>query len=404
MKRIKMQKGITLIALIITIIILLILAVVTIGSIKNSNIITYAQNAATDYNTKKDDEEDIINEYELLIKSNVLEENKSNDTIIETIVSENTTINGEMYSYKNPVIPAGFMAVNVTTKDHESYWDAEEGPEIYKGLVISDGNSEFVWIPVQNIDEFVKKYDDTNYQGVLYNFYGTTATKRSNNNTTSYREPANLNSVYDTKSQMSIWSQKLYQESFNKMVESVSKYGGFYVGRYETSLNGSTAQSKAGETPMKNKSWYEMYENSLLYSKNNTNLGVTSEMIWGCQWDAMLKFILKGKDAEHVTSKEKYVGHTTTDFETKPYKTGGTNYSEVYTGKVGYSDIASNIYDLEGNVAERTQEAYDVHIRVSRGGHCYYNGSVSPSVRDDTLTPTNTSNYRGSRLALYVDV
>ena len=82
MKKTKTQKGITLIALIITIIILLILAVVTIGSIKNSNIITYAQNAATDYNTKKDDEEDIINEYELLIKSNVLEENKSNDRVI----------------------------------------------------------------------------------------------------------------------------------------------------------------------------------------------------------------------------------------------------------------------------------------------------------------------------------
>ena len=56
MKKEKLEKGITLIALIITIIILLILAVVTIGSIKNSNIITHAENAATEYNIKKDEE------------------------------------------------------------------------------------------------------------------------------------------------------------------------------------------------------------------------------------------------------------------------------------------------------------------------------------------------------------
>ena len=56
MRKTRSEKAITLIALIITIIILLILAVVTIGSMKNSNIITYAQNAATDYNDKKTEE------------------------------------------------------------------------------------------------------------------------------------------------------------------------------------------------------------------------------------------------------------------------------------------------------------------------------------------------------------
>ena len=49
MRRTRIQKGITLIALIITIIILLILAVVTIGSIENSQIITYAQKSAKTY-------------------------------------------------------------------------------------------------------------------------------------------------------------------------------------------------------------------------------------------------------------------------------------------------------------------------------------------------------------------
>ena len=62
-------KGITLIALIITIILLLILAVVTIGSIKNSNIITYAQNASKDYNSEKNKEESTLSGAEIFIES-----------------------------------------------------------------------------------------------------------------------------------------------------------------------------------------------------------------------------------------------------------------------------------------------------------------------------------------------
>ena len=46
----KMEKGITLIALIITIVVLLILAAVAISSIQNDGILHYAQNAAKDYN------------------------------------------------------------------------------------------------------------------------------------------------------------------------------------------------------------------------------------------------------------------------------------------------------------------------------------------------------------------
>ena len=71
MKKTKLEKGITLIALIITIIILLILAVVTIGSMQNSNIITYAQNASKDYNTKKLEEESLLDYYEDQIEENL---------------------------------------------------------------------------------------------------------------------------------------------------------------------------------------------------------------------------------------------------------------------------------------------------------------------------------------------
>ena len=63
MKKTKEQKAITLIALIITIVVLLILAAVAISSITNDGILSYATNAAKDYNQAVADEQEKLNEY-----------------------------------------------------------------------------------------------------------------------------------------------------------------------------------------------------------------------------------------------------------------------------------------------------------------------------------------------------
>ena len=46
------------------------------------------------------------------------------------------------------------------------------------GVVIAFGDSEFVWVPVPEISEMasLQSGSDVNYQGVLYNFSGITAT------------------------------------------------------------------------------------------------------------------------------------------------------------------------------------------------------------------------------------
>ena len=64
MKKTKLEKGITLVALVITIIVLLILAVVAIGAVRDSGIIGHAQNSADRYNTGKLEEESMIVHYE----------------------------------------------------------------------------------------------------------------------------------------------------------------------------------------------------------------------------------------------------------------------------------------------------------------------------------------------------
>ena len=62
-RKTKMEKGITLIALIITIVVLLILAAVAIASITNDGVLSYAENATTQYNQAVKNEQDTLQGY-----------------------------------------------------------------------------------------------------------------------------------------------------------------------------------------------------------------------------------------------------------------------------------------------------------------------------------------------------
>ena len=63
LKRKNLEKGITLIALIITIVVLLILAVVTISAVQDGGIIQHAKNATNEYEIGKEKEKSILQGY-----------------------------------------------------------------------------------------------------------------------------------------------------------------------------------------------------------------------------------------------------------------------------------------------------------------------------------------------------
>ena len=69
MKKTKMQKGITLIALIITIVVLLILAGISIATIQESDIIGKAKEAVEKHEAGKADEESKLQGYEDFLES-----------------------------------------------------------------------------------------------------------------------------------------------------------------------------------------------------------------------------------------------------------------------------------------------------------------------------------------------
>ena len=290
------------------------------------------------------------------------------------------------------------------------------------GAVITDAatgvektGNEFVWVPVDDISKMVSTdiggtdaNGNTNYRRVLYSWYTDTTGNTAYNwsaDSTNNIEPANLSdSMYGDEansSRIEGWSSTLYQEEYNKMIKSVAQYGGFYVGRYEMSLNSETknAESKYGATSATAEStsanqWYGLYNKAKTYApeKNldnteNATQKVVSSMIWGSQYDAMLKW-MKGNN----------INVTSTNPTDLSIGVTSRNTTRV-TGTVS-KDKLSNIYDLLGNSYEWTQEACSTFSRVYRGGH--YNRSYAPSTRVNDGRPTYTDSIFGSRLTLYI--
>ena len=282
------------------------------------------------------------------------------------------------------------------------------------GAVITDAASgeekvgnEFVWVPVDTLSNMAVPTSgtdaNTNYRGVLYN-WSTDATGNTaydwSADSTSYREPANLSSSYDSTSKNSSWTSTLYQEEYNKMVKSVSEYGGFYIGRYEMSINATSknAESKSGATSATSKDsdtnqWYGLYNKAKTYAQeSNEDKKVVSSMIWGSQYDAMLKWMKgNGIDVTSTTPTDLSIGATS---KNTTRVTGGAN-----SGQSVSKDKLSNFYDILGNSYEWTQEAGTTSYRVYRGGSC--DNSLAPSYRNHS-NPTGTNSFIGSRLTLYI--
>ena len=441
-ERLKTHKGITLIALVITIIVLLILAGVAIATLTGDNgIIAKAQQAKMQ-NDKANEKEQIdlavlaskINNDASIDKKTLRKELDGISNLIESgiptsdeysfplilvgktgteyEIDEDANVS-EKIDYSEVVVPTITATGNLANKPNIK--EVREGnipiPEGYNyikgdkigGAVITDAASgeekvgnEFVWVPVDTLSDMAvpttgkDANNFLNYRGVLYNWEKDNTGKTQYDwsaDSTSFREPANLDSKYDSTNMMQNWNSTLYQEEYNKMVRSVSNYGGFYVGRYEMSINDTSknAQSKYGETSATAEKtsanqWYGLYNKAKTYAPENADSKVVSSMIWGSQWDAMLRW-MKNNDIDVTGLIPKDYNQTRI--------TGGAN-----------KDKLNNVYDLLGNSIEFTQEAYTTTYRTLRGGNYLFN-SV-PSYRSNNCFPTDTSFVIGSRLTLYV--
>ena len=410
-KRYQKNMGITLIALVITIIILLILAGVSIAMLTGNNgILTQSKLAKENTQAAKEDEEN-----KLIDNNNYISEQIGNvipgKIVTETKKDNYVDINGD-----KATIPEGFEVD--TTENVVSKGLVVHGPD----KANEDNGSEFIWVPVPDINSMSQcstAGGDCNLQlenGVLKckthndneeivgKLYATSIGENFGIVNTTYnsdgglREPAMV-SNYDNDSNHNTIGLKLLdmQRDYRNMATSVAKYGGFYVGRYETSLSDAgvdlagtngTVQSKSGVIPTSaansaTSSWYGLYSKQKTYIKNSSS--VESSMIWGSQYDAMLKWAGNGNDKNKITNTS--LGNNSSSRATI---TGNNIYS---------NDSINNIRDLGGNLREWTLEALYTYNRVGRGGN--YLDSSSPSYRYN-YDSVGASSSNGSRLTLYV--
>ena len=204
-----------------------------------------------------------------------------------------------------------------------------------------------------------------------------------------------------------------YRDDYESMVESVNKYHGFYIGRYELSKEGDFAMEKPG-IPYRIGNWYSLYNKCLTYGKkDNNNIMITeSSMIYGALWDATMQWLARsgisvgytGNDASgyaNYNSDRVYVSNGKKNNGTIIIVKERGKTITLQTGQTSYTKI-KNIYDLAGNVYDWTQEAYLNGSRVIRGSSC------ANSYRDSTYAErrsnysATTSNSATSRPQLYI--
>jgi type II secretory pathway pseudopilin PulG len=413
-KKIKKISGITLIALVVTIVVLLILAGITISLVFSENgIIAKAREAAEKTNQAVINEQEQMNEVGTIIDNMLNGIGESTPPKPEGPEMpegwDGNKVNAVESADKVVVpVPKGYTASSVATENKVS-----EGFVIYENTngedkkeEVNDNNkdtarttrNQFVWVPVANPSEMYGTDKDGKKWGKLYEFSASgitplnwteqdgvmsiTATSGSD----SYREP----DVVDSDSSNSITISQLETE-FNDMITSVEKYGGFYIGRYET---GNLSQEKASiiknNSDIGNQTWYTMYKKAKGIAVNNN---VTSSMIWGSQWDATMRWMYNSGNEE----KKKY----TYDSTGKGNYSGTNGNQPIATGSIEAYAV-NNIYDMAGNVSDWTIEAYSTVLRVTRGGNYSDDGSNGPASVRRSSNPTNSIDNYGFRVALYM--
>ena len=391
--KIKQEKGITLIALVVTIVVLLILAGVSISLVLNNNgVISKAKDAKNQYAEAQTNEEKQLNEV---------------SDWIDTKVGDTTGGSGDSITKVDGVpIPEGYYYVGGTKAKGMVISDNVADKELDKGKenVRRDlAGNQWVWVPVETpsslyttVDAGQKLAGSTGVKTTKYTnskiISGTTTTRVKPGDTSDCREPDILTDSFsgDTESRAKTAGFSSLQNmaetmvsEYEEMIASLEKYKGFYIGRYELTANGE----KTGATQT-DVDWYTLYKNCTTLARGTK---VKTRMIWGLQWDATCKWLdSSGFNITNSSAWGNYADNTATGHDSKQ-KTG---FSESWK--------ANNIYDFAGNCSEYTQEACFAKHRLLRGGYYNDRGSSYPASFRSYSIPTGTGSYRGSRPTLYL--
>ena len=317
--------------------------------------------------------------------------------------SKNRTLAGTTtgYSYKNPVIPQGFKAIDTNTAKW-TYTDKTQ-TEVKgwdEGLVIQDtiGN-EFVWVPVDGTNVKYEKWCTIGY---------------------SYSDCSDDTSAIPVTEE-------------NAQIDT---YQGFYVARYEAGLTTETLEQNADTNNNTNstavskpgtKIWnYINYNNANTAAQaminNSETYGTTkSGLVTGNQWDTIMNWYQNTGIKVDKTQDWGTYRNLTYNGNGKYFAYSGSNpitWSEGVFERTGNSahpsypyyyhasglntnGIKKNIADLGGNFWEWTAENYALY-NVTRGSSAGDSTTDYPASSRSYNSMGNTLYYLGFRVVLYI--
>ena len=322
-------------------------------------------------------------------------------TVTETLPSTTET---------TPYLPTGFTRV--------------PGTNLNTGLVIEDGSgNQYVWIEVPKTSTV---YETTGL--VLTNFSDTSSIETDlKNYAGTYRNGTSHVDLYPSASVYRAVGLNIdnYTALKDKMLESVYKNGGFYIGRYETGIEGSyrtKATSEVEETPVIKPNAYPFNyitcAQAQTLASGMSSGSNSSSLMFGIQWDLVLKYLeIKGSGTSVLNSNSTSWGNYNnniyyiTNAAAKYYGTvwNPAPYDKLVASNILLSTGASstfskqNIRDLAGNLWEWTLEYSSSTDKPSvyRGGAFDENGSSSSASKRESIAIDNTGRDIGFRVTIY---
>ncbi len=314
-----MEKGITLIALIVTIIVLVILSVVAINLVFDTGVVNQATKGSIDYVEESVKEEKMFNEVESIIESTI---GRNRDYF-----KENGTINGEEGNSFNPTIPKGFKAVDTEISD----WGlGKQGPsveDVNVGLVIEDKNgNQFVWVPCTSEDgneELAKYGKDTTYN-------------------------TGVNILERDYKQFNDWQDSGANEA------SIKKYGGFYVARYEAGVPEDNENLYVTKDNYKEEEDHSYYDGELKNTDSGVPVSKANVAAWNFINRSNAMTVSKNMYNEESSFKSSLMDSSAWDTIVNWMAKTGTSV----TNSQGYG----NYFDDTGNTAIKIDTLYALHI------------------------------------------
>lgn len=409
-----------------------------LGKEKSAENVTIASNEISEDNTVN--LEDVIEKEEPMVLNDTDEDTTIMNNTVEdvNVVSDETTTN---VTIENTTTDNVVTTAEETTEDETAAKTAEEQTGINVFNLQKTAN-QYVWIPVDDISRIYGVDSNGKLWGKLYQFpTSATGSRTAYNwtetngimkitNITDYKEPdVTIKNDEDWYVQFKIYGKTRFEllskdleQNFYETIKSIKKYGGFYIGRYETGMETEKAiepvvRKMNMNAHIKGDTWYEMYQKSKVLKGTNEN--VMTSMISSSLWDETLEWLVEsgatiqngttltypliGSDSvtwgNYINATFNYIPSESETPEATAIKAINTDIT-IPTGSSDYTKV-NNIYDLAGNMAEWTLIVQGENRAIS-GGASNWQGSSGRVSRWKSDLPYKAYSNVSSRAVLLI--